>query len=220
MNIDTVEAAKRKAAVAQRFLKSHNISLSNSNALHLIARLEEVDTWQALKSKLEPARRAPTAGVTLLDSGKKVNWCITQNITDRWGDLNYHAWESKVEGHQLLENEVLLEELRSQMFDEITFVAAKDGKLGLLVEIEFACRESEEDADPEYAKKLDDYETVVKSIREDYLPLVQLFPNVQFGVPDASEVINDRPAIWAFFENGALTAEERARLAEEMGNRA
>lgn len=218
MNIDSLKTAKCKAQVAQTFLKEHGIKLGRSNALHLIARLEDLANWQALRASLNPQFEPLVADVTLLD-GMETQWRFTNNITDRWGDLNDHAWDRKIEGHCLAENEALLEQLRAQMFDEMTFVAAKDGKLGILAEIEYVSRESESDHDDD-AGRFPLYADAVRRIQRDHLPLVCEFPNVQFCVPDADEVCNGRPAIWAFFENGALTDAERIRLGTALRDRA
>src|SRR5258708_1511007 len=101
MEIKSVKAAKNKAQVVQSFLKGHNIKLDRSNALHLIARLEEVENWQALKTSLEQmdTPRRNKVMVTPLDATRQTPWYFTNNITDRCGGLNYHAWDNKPEGH-------------------------------------------------------------------------------------------------------------------------
>lgn len=216
MEIKSIKVAKAKAQVIQSFLKEHNLRLDCSNALHLIARLEEVDNWQALRKALQQAEtpRQNTVMVTLLDAKGQRPWRITNNLTDRWGALNYHAWASKPEGHVLETDEALLNRLRSQMTGEESYVAAKDGKLGILVEIEYYSLESESDCEPSDLgeESFRPYDEVVERIRQDHLPLRARFPNVQFSIPDADEVIMGRPAIWAFFRDGALTEEERSAL--------
>jgi hypothetical protein len=216
MEIKSVKAAKGKAQVIQSFLKERNLSLDRSSALHLIARLEEVDNWHALKASLDNQNtpRRNTVMVTLLDATEQTPWYFTNNITTRWGELNYHAWESKPEGHQLENDEVLLERLCSQMLGEESFVAAKDGKLGILAEIEYYSMESETGSEPADLGEEDyrPYDEVVARIKRLHLPLKARFPKVQFCVPDPDEVIMGRPAIWAFFEDGALSADEREAL--------
>jgi hypothetical protein len=216
MEIKSVKVAKSKAQVIQSFLKEHNIKLDRSNALHLIARLEEVENWQALKTSLEQldAPRRNRVTVTLLDATRQTPWHFTNNITDRWGELNDHAWDSKPEGHVLENDENLLQRLLSQMLGEESFVAAKDGKLGILVEIEYYSQESEADSEPEDLgeQEFRPYDEVVERIKRLHLPLKARFPKVQFCVPDRDEVIMGRPAIWAFFEDGALTEAEREAL--------
>ena len=47
-------------------------------------------------------------------------------------------------------------------------------------------------------------------------PLAERFPGVLFAVPDESQVINDRPAAWAFVADGLLTAEQREELGKAL----
>jgi hypothetical protein len=148
--------------------------------------------------------------------GTTSQWDFTNNISDHWGHLNDYDWENKVDGHVLDDDEALLEQLRDQMVDEVTFIAAKDGKLGLLLEIEYVSLESDGevlDADDE---DLIPYEDRVARILRNHRPLEAQYPRVQFCVPEPGEVIHDRPAIWAFFENGALTRGQRESLHEAM----
>lgn len=125
-------------------------------------------------------------------------WRISQNLTDRWGDINDYNAENKPLG--MLENNTgLLERLRSQMWDELTFVVRKDGQYGILYEAEFCSQESEEHEkkyDPEWYAKLHPHDSVVKSLLDGLQQLAAKFPNVQFAVPHESQIINDRPAAW------------------------
>lgn len=62
-------------------------------------------------------------------------WHISTNLTDRWGDLNYHNAENKPLEPLEADND-LLERLRSQMWDEETFIVRKDGQFGILFEVD------------------------------------------------------------------------------------
>lgn len=143
-----------------------------------------------------------------------VEWHISQNLTDRWGDINYHNHENKP--LDLLEaDDSLLSRLRDQMWDELTFVVRKDGKFGILFEVEYCSLESEEhakDGDAAWYATLKPHAEVVKSLLNGMSLLSERFPGVQFAVPHESQVIDDRPAAWAFVEDGLLTEVQRAEL--------
>ncbi|MBK3780052.1 hypothetical protein G3A43_07265 [Paraburkholderia aspalathi] len=157
----------------------------------------------------------PVVRVQLVsEGGQWVDWNLSQNLTDRWGDLNYHNEENKP--LELLTNDAaLLERLVEQMWSEGTFVVRKDGKFALLFEAEYCSRESEEsekDSDPETFAKLKPHDEAVAILLAAMKPLLEKFPGVLFAVPDAGEVINDRPAAWAFVPDGHLTQEQREEL--------
>ncbi len=69
-------------------------------------------------------------------------WHISQNLTDRLGEINDFDAENKPLD-KLQHESGLLDRLREQMVDEITFVARKDGRFGILFEVECASQESE-----------------------------------------------------------------------------
>lgn len=151
--------------------------------------------------------------------GNQVDWKISQNLTDRWGDINDHNAESKPL-ELLTDDEPLFERLRNQMWDECTFIVRKDGTFGILFEVEFASIESEEAEklhhDPAWFSSLKPHAEVVNALLKDMEPLANKFPGVQFAVPDESVIINDRPAAWAFVPDGMLTAEQREELGKAM----
>lgn len=70
-----------------------------------------------------PAIQVREAG----NNGEWSTWHISQNLTDRWGGFNYHNAAAKPL-EPLEDSPELLERLRSQMWDEITFVTRKDGQ--------------------------------------------------------------------------------------------
>lgn len=143
------------------------------------------------------------------------DWHISQNLTDRWGDLNEYSRENKPLDI-LEEDPALLECLREQMWDEITFITRKDGKFGILFEVEFYSQESEEEVlkeiDPVSYSELKPHALVVSAILEGMKPLAERFPGVQFAVPDEAHIINDRPAAWAFAVDGLLNTQQREEL--------
>jgi hypothetical protein len=145
-------------------------------------------------------------------AGKWVEWNISQNLTDRFGDVNPHNAANKP--LELLEdNEALFEALLSQMWDECTFIVRKDGNFGILFEVEYASRESEgEDDNPDFLAKLKSHDEVVDELLAAMVPLTEQFPGVLFAVPDRKVIINDRPAAWAFVPNGLLNDEQRKEL--------
>lgn len=145
-------------------------------------------------------------------------WNISQNLTDRWSEINYYNAEEKP--LELLEDdEELLLRLRDQMWDEITFIVRKDGNFGILFEVEFCSKESEDgekDADPSWYASLKPHAEVVKALLEGMKSLAVRYPHVQFAVPDESHIFNDRPAAWAFVPDGLLSTEQREELGTAM----
>jgi len=141
-------------------------------------------------------------------------WHISQHLTDRWGEINDYKAENKPL-KLLKDDDALLERLRAQMWDELTFIVRKNGKFGILFESEYCSRESEEHEkgyDPDWYAELKPHAEVVKALLEGMKPLAKRFPGVQFAVPDETQIINDRPAAWAFVADGLLTAEQRKEL--------
>lgn len=157
----------------------------------------------------------PVVRVQLVaEDGAWADWNLSQNLTDRWGELNFYDEENKPL-ELLSHNEPLLTSLTGQMWDESTFVVRKDGKFGILFEAEYCSRESEEsekEHQPEYYATLKPHEDVVKQLLTNMKPLVEKFPGVLFAVPDECNVINDRPAAWAFVPDGHLTEDQRVEL--------
>lgn len=146
-----------------------------------------------------------------LPSGKRSKWNIEQNLTDRWGDLNF-AYAERKPGLAVLElDEALRVELTDQMYDEITFIVRKDKGFGLLFEVEYASRESEGEANNPGSIYLW-HKDIVAYLLKKLVELEELFPQVQFCVPDEGEIANNRPAIWGFCKSGALSTRQRKEL--------
>lgn len=145
-------------------------------------------------------------------------WHISLNLTDRWGELNDHGANNKP--LELLEDDDdLLERLRAQMWDELTFIVRKDGKFGILFEAELCSLESEENGknhDPDWYATLKPHAEVVKALLEGMKTLAEHFPGVLFTVPEECNVINNRPAAWAFVSDDLLTAEQREELGRAL----
>jgi hypothetical protein len=229
-----LEAAARHV---QKTFEATQGSISYAQALNLLSELEGFKGYrqvrallgeEVLKSEPPPGedaqrqfgakgRKRKYVSVTLMD-GTKDDWDFTNNISDRDGDLNDYDWENKVDGHVLETDAALLEQLQDQMVEGDTFIASKDGKLGILIEIEYVCLESDGDRDDLDDEDLVLYEDRVAQILRGHRPLCAQYPRVQFCVPEECEVANDRPAIWAFFENGVLTRKERKALHEAMSD--
>lgn len=149
------------------------------------------------------------------DPDEFVEWRISQNLTDRWGELNEHNAANKPLDE--LTDSGLLDVLRDQMWDESTFVVRKDGKFGILFEVEYCSQESEEHVraeDPKWYASLKPQVEVIKTLLADLKLLAEKFPGVQFGVPDEAHIIQHRPAAWAFVADGLLNEAQR----EELGN--
>lgn len=143
-------------------------------------------------------------------------WRISQNLTDRWGDLNYHNSTAKPLA-LLEEDKALLERLRSQMWDELTFIVRKDGQYGILFECEFISHESEVSmGDGNEYDQLKPHTEMIKLLDAGICDLAGLFPGVEFAIPDEDHIVNGRPAIWAFVKDGLLDAQDRERLGSFM----
>ena len=107
------------------------------------------------------------------------------------------------------------------MWDEITFVVRMDGQFGLLYEVEYCSRESEQGCDPEeqasdWFKNLRPQAVVEQALLKGMEPLAQQFPGVKFGVPDAQWIIEQRPAAWAFVPDGLLDEQQRETLGKAL----
>lgn len=143
-------------------------------------------------------------------------WNISQNLTDRWGDINDHNRANKPL-EELESTPGLLDGLRAQMWDEVCFVVRKDGKYGLLFEVEYASQESESDDATAYENPFKPHAEMIQIINDAALEkLVSSFPGVEFSIPHEDEICNGRPALWAFVADGLLNAEQREALGRTM----
>lgn len=143
-------------------------------------------------------------------------WNISQNLTDRWGDFNYYARAEKPL-EELESNPELLARLREQLWDEICFVVRKDGKFGILFEVEFVSQESEGDHAKDYPDPLKPHAEMIKIINDAAVEkLIPNFTGVEFAIPHEDEICNARPALWAFVADGLLSAEQREALGKAM----
>lgn len=147
-----------------------------------------------------------------------VEWHISQNLTDRWGDLNFHNAANKPLD-ALEEDRNFLEHLRAQMWEEETFIVRKDGKYGILFEVEFCSRESEEpeaDMDADWYKALKPHAQVVAQLLKGMAEIAPQYPGVQFAVPEEQWIVSDRPAAWAYVSDGLLNNEQRNALGNAL----
>lgn len=172
---------------------------------------------KARKRRAEAACRGmkdPVVKVRPVDSPETwVEWQISQNLTDRWGNINFHnAARKPLE--PLTSDGALLDYLRSQMWDEMTFVVRKDGQYGILFECEYCSIESEQGMDPD--PDLKPHSEMISIISRNGTALAQQYPGVQFSIPDEGEIIEERPALWAFVPDGLLSAEQRQALGMAM----
>lgn len=157
----------------------------------------------------------PAVQVTLSDGTSDV-WLITQNLTDRWGEINDNADEQVC---QQLEASGLLDTMRALMWDEMTFIVRKNGRFGVLYELEYQSRESETGASgitPDELAALKPHSDVVAALLSRLQGLQGDYPKVSFCVPDAKEIIHSRPAVWAYVDNDDLTAQQREALGRAL----
>jgi len=154
----------------------------------------------------------PMTSVTSLD-GKPDVWFISQRLTDIFGEINMGN-EDSTPLQTLWYDPPLLERLIAQMWDEATFVVRKDGNFGLLYEVEFLSRESESclTNDPAELEKLNSHADVVARLTQGLKELQVVFPQVDFCVPAAHNIVQGRPAAWAFAKDGLLNEEQRCEL--------
>lgn len=222
MKIENAKDAKQKARVVQRFFAEQDKVCTFNEALHLLARLEGLENWQSLSASLKPVAAAvvdPDGELTgyltgvvrtqSLNSSQPDTWNI-RVVTDRWGEV----WggcgrENRLE---LERDNDLYQRLLDQMWDEVTYIARKDGQWGVLFEGEFICAESEAGLDDALAATLPARLEVEADIKQDFSKVMRWFPEVQFCIPDPKEVAAHRPAVWAFVPDGALDVARRKAL--------
>ena len=142
-------------------------------------------------------------------------WKISQNLTDRWGDLNHVNDREKP--LELLEHDTMLfEGLQAQMWDEITFITRKDGQFGILYEVEFTSIESEKGSVDADSLDLKPHAELVKIILDGLASIAPDFPGVEFCVPEECNIVKDRPAAWAFVRDGLLDEAGREKLGQAL----
>lgn len=165
-----------------------------------------------------PAREIvdPLVDVTIITGygdGVPGKWAISQNLTDRWGELNHHNKSAKPLAP--LENDSeLLESLRTQMCGEESFIVRKDGQYGILCELEFLSQESESHYPA--ADQYKPYDEMVQLLITETTALALQFPQVHFAIPAQSEVVHGRPAVWAYFPHHRLNDDERKVLLDGL----
>lgn len=164
----------------------------------------------------DPKEDLEAAVYLIGDEPKASIWRISQNLTDRWGDLNEFLAEQKPL-KQLVESPELLERLRGQMWDEISFVVRKDGRYGILFEIEYCSKESE--AVFYQNREADAWYNNLKSSQENIAYLAKAlaalqaeYPGVEFCVPHEDNMVEGRNGIWAFIPDGHLDQGQREKL--------
>lgn len=168
-----------------------------------------------------PIENAPDPVARVREIGRTQEWAdwhISQNLTDRWGDINRYQEADKPLA-ALDANPELLNHLRLQMWEEETFVVRKDGKYGILFEIEFCSSESEEmeaDMDAAWFKSLRPHAQVVEHLLKSMAKIAPEYPGVQFAVPEEKWIVNNRPAAWAFVPDGQLDEQQRETLGKAL----
>jgi hypothetical protein len=151
------------------------------------------------------------------DEGLWATWNFHDGLTTRFGELNWQL-DNKQLVEQLANNPCLFERLVGQMWDEMTFIAWKDGEFGILYEVEYMSCESEaREGGTQFDGALMPHEEVIAGLLRALEKLAQAFPEVTFAVPSEEEVIYGRPAAWAFAPDGALLDfEHRKALSDAM----
>lgn len=170
----------------------------------VLRRMDEDDKWNGPKEYL-PQRVSVTQ-----PNGKPAIWNIEQNLSTREGELNDAHADEKPGLSLLMMDTELYERLCAQMWDETTFIVRKDGEFGLLFEAEYMSQES--DAGDEDVANYKPRDQVIASLAEQLALLETQYPQVQFCVPDPTQIFYERPAVWGFYKLDALTQDEREVL--------
>lgn len=168
--------------------------------------------------KTGPVEDPVIAVRSLIDGDYWTEWRISQNLTDRWGVINDFDAANKPL-RELQTDPVLLQRLRRQMWDEITFITRMNGQWGLLFEVEYCSIESETreaQAMGETTNGLKPHAAVIAALKVRLRQLEPEFPGVSFGIPHESQVVDNRPAAWAFVPDGLLDEDQRARLGKAL----
>ena len=221
--------AKVAAQLVKDAFKAKGVTVSHTEALDLIARLKGFNAWSHLKSATTVAATVeaalelpkfvvPCISVTNLD-GTKGTWVIETNLADRWGDLNFAEREKKPSLDTLADDTALLDALRQELTNEVSFIVRKDGKFGVLIEIEFTSKESEEAASDGSADRFSDcqpHAVVVEALRRGMTALAPMFPQAQFCVPPEEEIFWGRPAAWAFVPHKSMSQSAIQDLSVKM----
>lgn len=150
-----------------------------------------------------------------LPNGVESTWDIEENLTDRCGDLNSAFMQAKPGLAILALEPALAASLIAELVDEICFVVRKDGEFGILAEVEYCSRESEcvmDNSDAALKPHAEVKAALLKGLRG----LQERFPSVEFCVPAVQHIVNDRPAVWAYFKPGTLSAESRDELSSAL----
>lgn len=151
--------------------------------------------------------------VTLLD-GSSGQWLISPNLTCREGEINdFDAGKKPL--FELLSQPDLLEALRAQMTNEMTFIARKDGVFGVLFEIERECMESD-GFPPLPGCQHSDREDIIDNLLGKLRAEAHRFPGVEFCIPCESEIYKERVGVWAFVPNGELLSDPLEELADVL----
>lgn len=153
-------------------------------------------------AKLQKRTRFPTPQPIVGPGHMPGVWNIDLYISDRWGDTSDHGgWVP----HDVAER------LRSKMWDEVCFMAEKDGKLGVLFEVEKLTVESIKWHEPDAEQGLlKDYypAAVLPRVLCKALPILSAeFPGVEFAV-STSELETLGALLWAFVADDLNMDEE------------
>lgn len=113
--------------------------------------------------------------------------------------------------------------LRGQMWDEMTFIAEKNGARGILFEIDFCSKESEasffKKTQPkemrDWYRQLPTRAIVVDRVLSRLAGLANQFPSVDFCVPEPDREAS-RPLAWAFVPSGVLDESARDDLGYQL----
>lgn len=169
----------------------------------------------------------PAAPIRLdTGSGTKTMWQLECYLTDRWGEvIKSYRNESKPSFVKLLLEDLDgYEYLFDRMADETCFIAAKEGKLGILVEMELCSIESETREGQETSPALQPLAEMRKAVLEklDAADLKGRFPYLDFGLAfDEDFESYGRTGLLGFvtledMRKHALTLEDMSKVSDAL----
>lgn len=233
MCIRTVEVAKQKAGVVTRFLQEQGVTLAHSNALHLVARMEGVENWHALRKQLSSGapiahvpgfpkvRAAESRAGDLFESHaahseerlfvKEVpsgesRFLSLQRLTDQDGNWACAARTPEEADYR----EVLLLQKEGYL-SSVVRMNGEHGETGILFEMEYWCRESAPDV-AEQNPDVRSYAETVAALARWHKPLKEMFNFIQVMIPERNAVTSGNAALWVFVPQGSLSLKERQQL--------
>jgi len=154
------------------------------------------------------------AGIRVeVPGGRSAVWDVIPGLSDRDGELEPRQIDALPLGAELLQQPAYVSRLREQMCGDLSFISYKDGEIGVLFETEIPVTGDEVFVG---CNNLQDREVVEKALRLHMNVLSKDFPKVQFCLVPQELAPMERPGLWAWVKDGALSVREREALANRL----